>query len=252
MADATKPSVSQFSDAERLHELGYAQELGRKMQGFSNMAVSFSIISILAGCLTVYYLALFAGGGPAIAYGWPIVTIAALTVAMSMGEVCSSYPTAGGLYYWSAKLAKRNAPFWSWTTGWFNLIGQIAITASIDFALANFIGGFLALTTDYVPSPGSLLFIYGVVLVLHGILNTLGIRVTALLNDISVWWHLIGVGVFVVFLVVLPDQHASPSSCSPTSRTTPAGTVPVRGSMCSSSGSCSPSTRSRDSTRRPT
>jgi amino acid permease (GABA permease) len=201
--------ASQTSDTERLHELGYAQELGRKMQGFSNMAVSFSIISILAGCLTTYYLALYAGGGPAIAYGWPLVTAAALTVAMSMGEVCSSYPTAGGLYYWSAKLAKRNAPFWSWTTGWFNLIGQIAITASIDFALANFIGGFLALTTSYVPSPGSLLFIYGVVLVLHGILNSLGIRITALLNDISVWWHLIGVAVFVGFLIVLPDQHAS-------------------------------------------
>jgi amino acid permease (GABA permease) len=209
MADATERSGVHDSDEARLHELGYAQELGRKMQGFSNMAVSFSIISILAGCLTTYYLALFAGGGPAIAYGWPIVTVAALLVAMSMGEVCSSYPTAGGLYYWSAKLAKRNAPFWSWTTGWFNLIGQVAITASIDFALANFIGGFLALTTDYVPSPGSLLFIYGVVLVLHGILNSLGIRLTALLNDISVWWHLIGVGVFLVFLVVLPDQHAT-------------------------------------------
>ena len=129
--DTPGSSAIHKSDTERLHELGYAQELGRKMQGFSNMAVSFSIISILAGCLTTYYLALYAGGGPAIAYGWPIVTVMALFVAMSMGEVCSSYPTAGGLYYWSAKLAKRNAPFWSWTTGWFNLIGQIAITAGI-------------------------------------------------------------------------------------------------------------------------
>ena len=200
---------AQKTDTERLHELGYAQELGRRMQGFSNMAVSFSIISILAGCLTTFYLALYAGGGPAIAYGWPIVTFAALMVAMSMGEVCSSYPTAGGLYYWSAKLAKRNAPFWSWTTGWFNLIGQVAITASIDFALANFVGAFLSLTTDFEPTPRSLLLIYGILLVLHAILNTLGIRATALLNDISVWWHLIGVAVFVGFLVVLPDQHAS-------------------------------------------
>jgi amino acid permease (GABA permease) len=209
--DTPGSSAIHKSDTERLHELGYAQELGRKMQGFSNMAVSFSIISILAGCLTTYYLALFAGGGPAIAYGWPLVTFMALFVAMSMGEVCSSYPTAGGLYYWSAKLAKRNAPFWSWTTGWFNLIGQVAITASIDFALASFIGGFLALTTDYAPRPGSLLLIYGILLVLHGVLNTLGIRITALLNDISVWWHLIGVAVFVLVLLFLPDHHASAS-----------------------------------------
>lgn len=196
-------------DTARLHELGYAQELGRKMQGFSNMAVSFSIISILAGCLTTFYLALFAGGGPAVAYGWPLVAFMSLMVALAMGEVCSSYPTAGGLYYWSAKLAKRNAPLWSWTTGWFNLIGQIAITASVDFALANFIGGFLTLTTDFFPTPKSILFIYGVLLLVHGLLNSMGIRLIALLNDISVWWHLAGVAVFVGFLVVLPDQHAS-------------------------------------------
>lgn len=199
------------SDTERLHELGYAQELGRKMQGFSNMAVSFSIISILAGCLTTFYLVLYAGVGPGIVYGWPLVTVMALTVAMSMGEVCSAYPTAGGLYYWSAKLAKRNAPLWSWTTGWFNLIGQIAITASVDFALANFIGGFLSLTTDFFPTKYSILFIYGCLLVVHGILNSLGIRLIALLNDISVWWHLAGVAVFLIFLVILPDEHASAS-----------------------------------------
>jgi len=202
-------AVETKTDTERLHELGYAQELGRKMKGFSNMAVSFSIISILAGCLTTFYLALFAGGGPAVAYGWPIVVVACLMVAMSMGEVCSAYPTAGGLYYWSAKLAKKNAPFWSWTTGWFNLIGQVAVTASVDFALANFVGGFLTLTTDFFPTPKSILLIYGILLVTHGILNSFGIRLIALLNDISVWWHLVGVAIFVGFLVILPDEHAS-------------------------------------------
>ena len=167
------------SDTERLHELGYAQELGRKMQGFSNMAVSFSIISILAGCLTVYYLALFAGAGPSIAYGWPIVVLGSLLVAMSMGEVCSHFPTAGGLYYWSAKLAKRNAPFWSWTTGWFNLIGQVAVTASVDFALANFFGGFLSLVSDFEPTKYSILAIYAMFLVIHGVLNSICLLYTS-------------------------------------------------------------------------
>jgi amino acid permease (GABA permease) len=212
MSVDTEPPPSgapQKSDTERLHELGYAQELGRKMKGFSNMAVSFSIISILAGCLTTFYLVLFAGGGPSVVYGWPLVVCACLLVAMAMGEVCSAYPTAGGLYYWSAKLAKKNAPFWSWTTGWFNLIGQVAVTASVDFALANFIGGFLTLTTTFEPNPEKILLIYGIVLVIHGILNSFGIRLIALLNDISVWWHLVGVAIFVTFLVILPDQHAS-------------------------------------------
>lgn len=34
-------------DIKRLHTLGYAQELFRAMGGFSNFAISFTIISIL-------------------------------------------------------------------------------------------------------------------------------------------------------------------------------------------------------------
>jgi amino acid permease (GABA permease) len=213
MTETQKEISSQIADpdVERLHELGYAQELGRRMQGFSNMAVSFSIISILAGCLTTFYLALYAGGGPVLTFGWPLVTLMSLCVALAMGEACSSYPTTGALYYWSAKLAKRNAPVWSWTTGWFNLIGQVAITASVDFGLANFIGGFLMLTSNFKPTPLSILFIYGVLLLSHAILNSLGVHLISLINDVSVWWHLAGVAVFAGVLAVLPEHHASTS-----------------------------------------
>ena len=108
------------SDERRLHELGYAQELLRRMSGFSNFAVSFTIISILSGCLTLYYFGMEEGGPAIIVWGWPIVGIMTLLVGLSMAEVCSSFPTAGGLYYWSAKLARRNGPAWSWFTGWVN------------------------------------------------------------------------------------------------------------------------------------
>src|SRR5829696_8311564 len=110
------------SDTERLHQLGYAQELRRGMRTFSNFAVSFTIISILSGALTLFGFGMKVGG-PA--------------------EMASGYPTAGGLYYWSAKLARNNAPAWSWFTGWFNLIGQVAVTAGIDFGLSFFINAFL-------------------------------------------------------------------------------------------------------------
>ena len=62
-----------------------------------------------------------------------------------MAEVCSSFPTAGGLYYWSAKLAKQNSAAWSWFTGWFNFLGQVAVTAGIDFGAAFFLNAFLDL-----------------------------------------------------------------------------------------------------------
>ena len=91
-----------------LHRLGYAQELMRRMSGFSNFAVSFTIISILSGCLTLYYFGMDLGGPAVIVWGWLGVGVMTLLVGLAMAEVCSSYPTAGGLYYWSAKLAPKN------------------------------------------------------------------------------------------------------------------------------------------------
>src|ERR1700677_4710294 len=94
------------ADEQRLHELGYAQELRRRMSGFSNFAVSFTIISVLSGCLTLYYFGMEEGGPAVIVWGWPIVGIMTLLVGLGMAEISSAYPTAGGLYFWSAKLAK--------------------------------------------------------------------------------------------------------------------------------------------------
>ncbi len=108
MADDIAAVQSADADARRLHELGYAQELLRRMSGFSNFAVSFTIISVLSGCLTLYYFGMEEGGPAIIVWGWPIVGIMTLLVGLSMAEVCSSFPTAGGLYYWAAKLSPRH------------------------------------------------------------------------------------------------------------------------------------------------
>src|SRR5438034_9259269 len=99
------PPATAGSDQDRLHQLGYAQELKRGMGAFSNFAVSFTIISILSGCLTLFGFGMIVGGPASSAYGWPLVGIMVTFVALAMAEVCSSYPTAGGLYYWAAKLA---------------------------------------------------------------------------------------------------------------------------------------------------
>ena len=152
------------------------------------------------------------GGPPTMLWGWLLVGGFTLLVGMAMAEVCSSYPTAGGLYYWAAKLAPDGGPVWSWFTGWFNLLGQVAVTAGIDFGLSFFIGAFLNLVTDqtYWTSPGHVISILAVVLFVHGLLNTLGVRLVALLNDISVYWHIIGVVVIVVALIIaprLPHSH---------------------------------------------
>ncbi|MDX6230318.1 MAG: hypothetical protein QOI76_3708 [Frankiales bacterium] len=209
--DLTKdPTATASADETRLHELGYAQELHRGMGWFSNFAVSFTIISILTGGVTTYYLGMVAGGPRVIIWGWLFVGGMCCLVGAAMAEVCSSYPTAGGLYYWAAKLAPEGkAPIWSWFTGWFNLLGQVAVTASIDFGLATFFGFFLSLVSGFSPTPRSLFLIYTIILVLHGLINTLGVNVVAKINNISVWWHLIGVLVVVGVLFIVPDHHQS-------------------------------------------
>jgi Amino acid transporters len=206
------PPAAVNADTQRLHEMGYAQELNRKMGWFSNFAISFSIISILAGAMTTYWLGLQAGGPRAIMLSWIIVGFFALCVGMSMAEICSKYPTAGGLYYWSAKLARKNAPAWSWYTGWFNLVGLIGVIASVDYALATFTGFFIQLyRPSFQLSAKNIFVIFVVYLVIHGLLNTFRVDVVALLGDISVWWHVIGVLIIFAVLFIAPAHHQSAS-----------------------------------------
>ena len=189
-------------DKHHLHLLGYAQELRRGMGGFSNFAISFSIISILAGGMTTYWLGMVTGGPRVIMLGWIIVGFFALLVGMAMGEICSAYPTAGGLYYWSAKLARKNGPRWAWFTGWFNLLGQIGVIASVDYALAIFIGYFIRMFDDTFKLTAWTVFgIYLLVLISHGVLNTFGVKLVRLLGDVSVWWHVLGVAIIFVILM---------------------------------------------------
>jgi amino acid permease (GABA permease) len=199
------------ADVETLHKLGYAQELRRRMSTFSNFAVSFTIISILSGCLTLYGYGMNTGGPIDMTIGWPLVGCFVILVGLAMAEVCSSYPTAGGLYYWSAKLGGKNSAAWSWFTGWFNLLGQVGVTAGIDFGLALFADALLNALFNYPTTPGWIVLIYAVALFLHGLLNTFGVGLVALLNDISVWWHLVGVVVIVGILFLVPSQHQSAS-----------------------------------------
>jgi amino acid transporter len=197
------------SDEEKLHELGYAQELKRGMGAFSNFAVSFTIISILSGCLTLFGFGMYTGGPASAAYGWPLVGILVTFVALAMAEICSSYPTAGGLYYWSAKVAPKNGPLWSWFTGWFNLLGQVAVTAGIDFGLAAFLCAFFHIAFSVEVTRLILVLTYTSVLAIHGIMNTFGIKLVAFLNDVSVWWHVTGVLVIVGLLFLVPDHHTT-------------------------------------------
>jgi len=203
------PTLPDDPDERRLHELGYAQELRRSMSAFSNFAVSFTIISILSGCLTLYAYGMATGGPTVIVWGWLGVGLLTLFVGLAMAEVCSAFPTAGGLYFWAAQLARTNVAAWAWFTGWFNVLGEVAVTAGIDFGAAFFLNALLDLRFGFSATPGHTILLFGLILLVHALLNTVGVGLVALLNSISVWWHVIGVLFIVGVLAVVPEHHQS-------------------------------------------
>ncbi len=119
-------------DAAELKKMGYEQELHRHMSGFSNFAISFSIICILAGGISAFPQALGAGGAASVSIGWLVGGLFAVIVALAMAQISSSYPTAGGLYHWSSILGGKG---YGWCTAWFNLLGLIFVVASVNYGV---------------------------------------------------------------------------------------------------------------------
>lgn len=199
-------------DEQQLAKLGYKQELNRSWSGFSNFAISFSIISILAGCFTTFGQAWNNGGPVAISWGWPIISAFILIIGFTMSELVSAYPTSGGIYWWASKMGGPAAGFF---TGWLNLIGLLAVTASVAYGCATFTD--LTLNTlssswadNYSLTRVFIMFV--VILTVAASLNIFSGHLMAILNNISVWWHVAGVATIVLVLILVPDTHQAISN----------------------------------------
>ena len=196
----------QEHDRKVLHKMGYAQELHRRMNLFSNFAISFSIICILAGGITAFPVALSAGGGFSVAMGWLVGGLFAMSVAVAMGQIASSFPTAGGLYHWSSILGGRA---WGWATAWFNLLGLVFVVSSVDVGVYLLFKALvlkpmfgiepnwqLAISPAFTIDMWQLIAV-GLLLGSQGIINHYGIRLTTILTDFS------GYLIFVVAVVLV-------------------------------------------------
>jgi amino acid transporter len=177
-------------DIQDLSRFGYAQELFRSMGGFSNFAISFSIISILTGAVTLYGYGLEMGGPLEMSLGWPVATFFTLLLASSMAELCSAYPTSGAMYHWAAALG---GPASAWFVAWLNIVGLIAALAGINFSCAQFVLPFLGITA----SATNVFLMFAFTLLGHGLINHYGVRLVALLNNTSVIVHIAGVAAIV-------------------------------------------------------
>ncbi|KAJ4818103.1 Amino-acid permease BAT1-like protein [Rhynchospora pubera] len=207
---------SEDADQRRLNELGYKQELKRGLSVVSNFAFSFSIISILTGVTTTYNTGLRYGGPMSATIGWIVVALFNGCIALSMAEICSAYPTSGGLYYWSARLAGKDwAPLASWITGWFNIVGLWACTTSVDFSLAQLLQVIILLSTGgangggYTASKYLVLGFHGALLVSHGIINSLPIQVLALFGKLGALWNVLGVFVLMALIPAVATERAT-------------------------------------------
>ncbi|MCM2576345.1 amino acid permease [Streptomyces meridianus] len=194
------------SDDALLRDLGYEPVLTRRMGPFGNFAISFSVISVLSGCMTLYGFGLGTGGPAVMIWGWVGVGLMVMLVGAALAEVTSSFPVSGALYFMADQLGSRK---WGWYTGWLNLLGLLGAIAGIDYGAALFTGAFLNLQWGFESSPASVMVIFLCILVLHATANLFGVRLVSILNSVSVWWHLAGVTLIVGLLWLVPTQHQS-------------------------------------------
>src|SRR5688500_9007834 len=193
MTTADDPRTDVTSDDERqLAELGYKQELARAWSGFTNFAISFTIISVLAGTFTTFAFAWQNGGPIAVSIGWPVLCFFVLMVTFSVALLTSRCPTAGGLYWWAHDLGGKG---WSWMTGWFNIVGLVGIVASVGYGGAIFLNATLALYgvdifginfADSAHILGETWLLFFLILVFYTVVNIFGDRMLAMMNNISV------------------------------------------------------------------
>ena len=215
--DRVPEEAAHDEDVQRLHELGYKQELSRAWSGFTNFAISFTIISVLAGTFTTFAFAWQNGGPIAASIGWPVLCCFVLMVAFSMAELTSRYPTAGGPYWWAHDLGGKG---WSWMTGWFNIVGLVGIVASVGYGCAIFLNATLGLYGlnvlgidfgDGVHILSETWLLFFLIMAFYTLVNIFVDRFLALMNNVSVGWHVIGVAVVIGLLVFVPDDHQSAS-----------------------------------------
>ncbi|KAJ3409247.1 hypothetical protein CcCBS67573_g06973 [Chytriomyces confervae] len=207
MADTT-------ADEAMLAQLGYKQELKRELSSFTNLGTSMSTICICSGLTSLFGFGLVTGGPVVMTWGWIIVAFFTMMVGLAMAEICSAFPTSGGLYYWAARLSRpRHKALASWMTGWFNLLGQVAVTAGVVFGLSLMIGATASIASDltYTPTPAVIVAIHISLALSIGFANSLGPKVMNYIMLVSTVWQVVTPFLLVVVVLAKAPIKQTPS-----------------------------------------
>ncbi len=208
MATLESPKGPSSADSDELAGFGYRQELDRSLSSFSSFAAGFSYISILTGVFELFGFG-FNNGGPAVWWSWFVVFAGQMAVALCFAEMAGQFPLAGSVYQWSKRIGSDAV---SWMTGWILIIGSIVTVAAVAVAWQvvlpqvstklQFIGSAANAGTYSTPDGAKNALILGAILVIFAtIINLLGVRVMAMLNNIGVIAELIGSTILVILLI---------------------------------------------------
>ncbi|KAF9732189.1 hypothetical protein PMIN06_009905 [Paraphaeosphaeria minitans] len=205
-----KGSVDGAAEAQ-LAKMGYQSELPRNLSMLSVLGLSFAIMAVPFGLSTTLYITLTDGQSVTILWGWVLVSIISLSIAASLAEICAVYPTAGGVYYWSAMLSTRKyAPVASWVTGWLTLVGNWTVTLSINFSGGQLILSAISLwNEDFVPNQWQTILAFWAVMLVCMLTNIFGAKYLDLINKICIYWTATSVLIILITLLTMADTKRS-------------------------------------------
>ncbi|KAK4989361.1 hypothetical protein LTR66_007083 [Elasticomyces elasticus] len=188
-------SVLQANVDADLAKMGYKAELPRNL----------SMLSVLG--LTTFYITLTDGQSVTILWGWVLVSLISLAIAASLAEICAVYPTAGGVYYWSAMLStKKWAPIASWVTGWLTLVGNWTVTTSINFSGGQLILSAISLwREDFAPNAYQTVLMFWAVMLVCFLVNVFGAKYLDLINKVCIYWT--SASVLIIMITLLSMAH---------------------------------------------
>lgn len=183
---------------------------------FALIGLSFAILNSWTAACASINLALGAGGPVGVIWGLFVGTICALTIALSLAELCHVFPSVGGQYHWAYVMAPNayRAPV-AYIAGWLGTTGWIALASSAPLYAGSTIMGIIGVyKPDFIPSPWKIFCIYMALTIYCGIVNIWGVPIINKMNQAALLWSVFGaVTVFVVCLAV-PSAQGHRSSAS--------------------------------------
>ena len=196
---------------DALAKMGYKAELPRSLSMLSVLGLSFAIMAVPYGLSTTFYITLVNGQSVTILWGWVLISLISTAIAASLAEICSVYPTAGGVYYWAALLSTpRWAPIASWVTGWLTLVGNWTVTLSINFGGAQLVLSAITLWNEnFVPNAWQTVLMFWAVTLLCFLVNVFLSRYLDFINKLCIYWTGASIIILLITLLVMAPSRRS-------------------------------------------